>query len=227
MSLLVDAAVRRFRAGRMRRFLAAFGVNVRTRVLDVGGTPLNWLLAPIRPRVTLVNMPRAKEPLPAGFEMVFATGSVLPFPDRAFDIVFSNSVIEHIGDPAARQRFAEEVRRVGRSYWVETPNRRFPVEPHLCTPFLHFLPRRWQEWVVRRGTVWDALERPTPDRREYYIGHYLGEVRLLDAAELSHLFPEARILRERFLGMTKSLIAVHAGAPSSGRAGQETYAIPS
>jgi len=209
---LVDAAVRRFRTGRMRRFLAAFGVTAETRVLDVGGTPLNWLLAGIRPRVTLVNMPRALEPLPAGFEMVCATGCDLPFADEAFDIVFSNSVIEHIGDPAARRLFADEVRRVGKSYWVETPHRWFPVEPHLCTPFLNFLPRRWQDWIVHRGTVWDLLERPTPDRREYYIEHYLNEVRLLDAGELSRLFPEARILRERFLGVTKSLIAMHSGA---------------
>jgi hypothetical protein len=111
---LVDAAVRRFRTGRMRRFVAAFGVTRETRVLDVGGTPLNWMLAGIRPRVTLVNMPRALEPLPAGFEMVCATGCELPFAGQSFDIVFSNSVIEHIGDPAARRLFAGEVRRVGK-----------------------------------------------------------------------------------------------------------------
>ena len=208
---LVDVAVRGFRTGRMRRFLAAFSADRQTTVLDVGGTPLNWLLAGARPRVTLVNMPRALEPLPPGFDMVCATGCELPFPDGTFDIVFSNSVIEHIADPADRRRFADEIRRVGRGYWVETPNRWFPVEPHLCTPFLHFLPRRWQDWIVNRGTVWELLERPTPDRREFYIEHYLNDVRLLDAAELSRLFPGARILRERFLGMTKSLIAVQAG----------------
>lgn len=205
---LADAAVRRFRTGRMKRFLSAFGVTESTRVLDVGGTPLNWLIAGTRPRVTLLNMPRALEPLPPGFEMVCATGCELPFSSQSFDIVFSNSVIEHIADPDARRRFAEEVRRVGKSYWVETPNRWFPVEVHLWMPLLHFLPRRWQEGIVRRGTVWELMERPTPDRREFYIDHYLNDVRLLDARELRHLFPEARIVRERFLGLTKSLIAV-------------------
>jgi len=207
VSLLIDAAVRRFRADRMRRFAAAFGVSGQTRVLDVGGTPLNWLLAEVRPRVTLLNMPRAREPLPSGFEMIFASGCELPFPGRSFDVVFSNSVIEHIGDPAARRRFADEIRRVGRSFWVETPNRWFPVEPHLCTPLLHFLPRRWQEWLAWKGSVWEVLERPTPDRREFYIRHYLNDIRLLDAAELAGLFPGARIVRERFLGVTKSLVA--------------------
>ncbi len=205
---LLASVVRRFRTRRMRRFLASFGVTKQTRVLDVGGTPLNWLLADTKPAVTLVNMPRGLEPAPPGFHTVAASGCELPFPDRSFDILFSNSVIEHVRSAGERARFAEEVRRVGRSYCVQTPNRWFPVEPHLCTPFLHFLPRGVQAWIVRRITVWDWLERPSPDRREWYVGHYLNEVRLLTASELRALFPDAQILRERFLGLTKSLIAV-------------------
>jgi hypothetical protein len=209
MSLLAST-VSRFRARRMRLFFAALGITERTRVLDVGGTPLNWMLAELRPRVTLVNMPIGIERAVPGFQTVSATGCELPLADQSFDVIFSNSVIEHIRTQADRRRFAAETRRVGKGYWVQTPNRWFPVEPHLCTPFLHFLPRGWQGWIVRRWTVWDLLERPSLDRREYYIEHYLKDVRLLSASELADLFPEARIVRERFLGATKSLIAVHA-----------------
>ena len=135
-------------------------------------------------------------------------GRALPFRDQAFDVVFSNSVIEHVGDALSQQRFAREVARVGRAYWVETPNRWFPVEQHLLTPFIHWLPRRWQRALVPRFNWWRILVPLPPDRRDYYIDHYLREVRLLGPGQLSALFPEARILRERVLGIAKSLVAL-------------------
>ncbi len=217
MSLL-DTTIRRFRRRRMRLFCRTLGIDEQTRVLDVGGTALNWLLAERRPPVTLANLPMGIQPAGEGFTTVAASGCQLPFRDRSFDVVFSNSVIEHIGGEDERRRFAAEIRRVGRRYWVQTPNRRFPIEPHLWTPFLHFLPRAIQRAVARWGTVWELLERPSADRREFYVEHYLRDIRLLDAKELQRLFPEAVILRERFLGMTKSLVAVGAvsGAEATG-----------
>jgi hypothetical protein len=192
----------------MRRFARTFAVTAETRILDVGGTPFNWSLLDVHPRVTIVNMPRAREAFDVHFRSVFADGRALPFPDRSFDIVFSNSVIEHVGDPESQRQFAAEIARVGQSYWVQTPNRRFPVEPHLLTPFLHFLPARWQRRIARKFTVWSLIERPTPDRWEFYIEHYLRDIRLLDAADLRHLFPGANIVPERLGGLTKSLIAL-------------------
>ena len=152
-------------------------------------------------------MPSAREAFDAQFRSVFADGRALPFPDRSFDIVFSNSVIEHVGNFESQKQFAAEIARVGRSYWVQTPNRRFPVEPHLLTPFLHFLPARWQRSIARNFTVWALIERPTPDRWEFYIEHYLSDIRLLDTANLRRLFPDAKIVCEQFGGLTKSLIA--------------------
>lgn len=202
-----EAAVRRFRARRMQRFVAQMGVTAATRVLDVGGTPLNWSLCPVQPRVTLLNLPRAAEPLPPSFRMVFSDGCRLPFSDQSFDVVFSNSVIEHIPGEEARREFAREIRRVGKTYWVQTPSRSFPVEPHLWMPLVHWLPPCWQAAIVRRGSIWEWLERPSEDRRAYYLEHYLRDIRLLGVREMVALFPEARIVRERFLGWTKSLIA--------------------
>lgn len=194
----------------MRRFAREFQVTAETRILDVGGAPETWELLAQRPRVTLLNTPRTRDEMSRAAAWVAGDGRALPFPDGAFDIVFSNSVIEHVGDAASQRRFAAEVTRVGRRYWVQTPNRRFPVEQHLLTPFVHWLPRAWQHRIVPRFTVWTWLVRPARDRRDFYLEHYLNEVRLLDAAEMAALFPGASILRERFLGCTKSLVAVKA-----------------
>ena len=207
----IASIMRRFRERRMQEFVARFGVTSETRILDVGGTPANWLLAGVLPRVTLLNMPRGQERGDRGFTFVSGDGCLLPFPDQSFEIVFSNSVIEHVGEPYQQRRFAREIQRVGKGYWVQTPNRWFPIEPHLLTPGVHWLPRKWQRTWVTKWTVWDWVERPTPDRREYYIQHYLDDIRLLSAAELAALFPDAEILRERKLGWTKSLVAAKRG----------------
>jgi hypothetical protein len=194
----------------MQQFAREFAVTPNTRILDVGGSPETWELLAERPRVTLLNTPRTREEMSLAAGWVAGDGRSLPFPDGAFDIVFSNSVIEHVGDAASQQCFAAEVMRVGRRYWVQTPNRRFPLEQHLLTPVIHWLPRSWQRRIVPRFTVWAWLTQPTPDRRGFYLKHYLDEVRLLDAAQVARLFPGALIVRERFLGWTKSLVAMKA-----------------
>lgn len=197
-----------FRKRRMRRFARELHITAQTRVLDVGGTPETWEMLAEPPRVTLLNTPRTKAELSAAAYWVAGDGRTLPFRDGAFDVVFSNSVIEHVGDAESQRRFAREVQRVGRAYWVQTPNRRFPVEQHLLTPLVHWLPKRWQRWIVPRFTVWSLLTRPSPDRREFYLAHYLEDVRLLSAAEFAALFPGARVIRERFCAWTKSMVAV-------------------
>ena len=210
MESLLIRCVRHFRARRMRRFVRELSVTPDSTILDVGGTTLNWSLLPFRPRVVLLNTTREQRPEP-GWTFVAGDGRSLPFRGRSFDIVFSNSVIEHVGERAEQRRFAAEVARVGRRYWIQTPDRGFPVEPHLLTPFLHFLPARAQAWIARRLTVWALLVRPTPDRWQFYIEHYLRDIRLLSSRELEELFPQAQIHHERFLGMSKSLIAVTGG----------------
>ncbi len=191
----------------MRRFIREYGVTEKTRILDIGGTPDCWRLAGCSPQVVLLNMPRAKDDLSGAETWVSGDGRMLPFRDAAFDLVFSNSVIEHVGDAASQENFASEAARVGRGYWIQTPNRWFPVEQHLLTPFIHWLPKRWQRVLAPRCNVWSALSRVAPDRRDFYVRHFLSDVRLLSPAQLRRLFPEARLIRERFLGLTKSLIA--------------------
>jgi hypothetical protein len=208
-------AQKSFRLKRMTRFAAAFPLPESKRILDVGGTPEIWglLRVPATTRVVLLNMPRAdesRESAEAGLEYVHGDGCRLPFADQSFDIVFSNSVIEHVGGVEAQTRFAREVARTGRGYWVQTPNRYFPIETHLLTPFVHLLPRRWRAFIVRRFTVWQWIRRPEAEEKRFYIEHFVSDIRLLSAQDMQGLFPDAVILRERFLGVTKSVIAYRA-----------------
>jgi SAM-dependent methyltransferase len=192
----------------MAKFAKLFGVTADTRILDVGGTPANWALLGVRPRVTILNLPRAIEEDRESLTWIFADGCRLPFRDQSFDVVFSNSVIEHLGDGEKHQQYAREIARVGVRYFVQTPNRWFPVEPHLLTPLIHFLPRAWQRRWIERFTVWEWLARPRADQRAFYLEHYLRDIQLLDGRAMRRLFPDARLIRERFFGMTKSLIAM-------------------
>jgi ubiquinone/menaquinone biosynthesis C-methylase UbiE len=189
-------------------FERTFRISSGTRILDVGGSPEIWHLASVRPRLTILNLAAALGRGDPRMALVAGDGRRLPFKDGAFDIVFSNSVIEHVGTRADQKRFASEIDRVGRQYWVQTPNRRFPVELHLMLPLIHYLPKRLQRAVVERFTVWEFVARPSEAQRRFYISHFLNELNLLDAGELRALFPGARIVKERFAGLAKSLIAV-------------------
>jgi SAM-dependent methyltransferase len=215
-----------FRAGRMRRFANAFPAMGSQRVLDVGGVAETWLDAKVRPAdVVLLNMPRAdagRESVAAGFAYVDGDACRLPFADRSFDIVFSNSVIEHVGTPESQMRFADEVRRTGAGYWVQTPNRWFPIETHLLTPLVHFLPRAPRAFILRRFTVWEWIHRPDEESRRYYVEHFIRDIHLLSARDMRRLFPDAEILRERAFFFTKSLIAWR----PSGGIGPETVFPP-
>lgn len=198
----------RFRRRRMKRFEREFGIGAGTLVLDIGGTPECWNLMAARPRIVLLNLPQAIGE-PAGEELrVAGDGRLLPFRDGAFDVVFSNSAIEHVGGKSSQESFARELARVGRGYWIQTPNRWFPVEQHLPTPFIHWLPKAWQRAIVPRCNLWNALSRVTPERRRFYVHHFLRDIRLLGPREMRGLFPGARLIRERFCGIAKSLIAV-------------------
>jgi 2-polyprenyl-3-methyl-5-hydroxy-6-metoxy-1,4-benzoquinol methylase len=127
--------------------------------------------------------------------VAYGDGTCLQYADGEFPVVYSNSVLEHV--PKELQRaFADEIRRVGGRYFVQTPNRWFPIEPHYQTPFFHFLPVLVRKWLNRHVTLgW----------REK--GHW-EDVNLLTARDLRRLFPDAEIHRERLWGLTKSLMAV-------------------
>jgi SAM-dependent methyltransferase len=125
-----------------------------------------------------------------GARFIQADATQLPFADGEFDIAYSNSVVEHL-PPADRARFAAELRRVGKRWFIQTPNRGFPVEPHALLPLVHWLPRRLGRPLWRLGVSGDPYD----------------DVHLLGSRELRELFPDALIVRERLGPFTKSLVA--------------------
>ncbi len=205
--MLFHSLQRRFRARRMALLARTLGITRDTRVLDVGGTVDIWRLAPVMPRLVLLNQARARYEIGSAEAVVLGDGTRLPFADGSFDLVFSNSVIEHVGSRLEQARFASEIARVGKQYWVQTPNRYFPIEHHLWTPCVHWLPRPWQAAILKRFSVWKLVTNYDAAERDFYVQHYLNSIRLLSASDLGALFTDAIVARERFLGWTKSLIA--------------------
>lgn len=86
-------------------------------------------------------------------------GGKLPFNDLEFDIVYSNAVLEHVGSRSEQQKFIDEVQRVGKNFFITTPNRWFPVEHHTHLPFLHYLPQKYFRKFLRiKGEVFFSKE---------------------------------------------------------------------
>jgi SAM-dependent methyltransferase len=181
----------------MKRLAATARITPTTTVLDVGGSQLNWDYLPSWPELTLVNiasMPRDKD-----VREVIGDGCRLPFGDGSFELAFSNSVIEHVPDHEA---FAREIIRVGRSYYVQTPNKWFPVEPHLMTPLIHFLPTSWRYKLVRRFSVWGLIAKASQTECDDFV----SSTKLLSVRDMQRLFPGSKLEREKVLGLTKSII---------------------
>lgn len=195
-----------FRRKRMAIFQQIFKPDQNTRILDVGGMLLNWKLIGCTSPITLLNIKyyQEKKTAPPNFTYVIGDATAMEFPDNSFDLAYSNSVIEHVGTFERQKKFAKEISRVAKKLWVQTPSKWFFIEPHLLTPFVHWLPRRWQAKLLRHFTVWGILQKPTPEK----VQGFFDEIRLLDYREFSELFPDCEIRKEKFLFMTKSYIAI-------------------
>jgi hypothetical protein len=209
-NLLVDgpaSAGQRLRARRWDWFSREFPGIAAMSVIDLGGTAEAWLRAPIRPAsVHVVNL--RPEPAASTAEWIRADqGDACDLPDHIrngrYDLVFSNSVLEHVGGHAQRMRFAEAAHKLGDLHWIQTPYRYFPIEPHLLFPGFQFLPltvraelsRRWPLTHTKPGSWHEGLEA--------VIG-----VELVSRAEMSYYFPSSVIGAERVLGLPKSLVAI-------------------
>ena len=178
------------------------------KILDVGGTVSFWerMGVELRSEVEIVLLNLTEQEVPdVRMRAVVGNAAEMPmFADGEFDVVLSNSVIEHLPSLALQSQMAAEIRRVGRRYWVQTPNRRFPLEPHFLFPFFQSLPVRLRVGLLRRMDLgWHARERDPEAARED-----VTSVRLMTHRELRDLFPRSRIVVERAFRLQKSFIVI-------------------
>lgn len=191
------------------------GLRPGVSILDLGGQDGAFMMRirdRVEARITIADV--SAEALEVAKERGFSTwalkeGEPLPYGDGAFDVVFCNSVIEHVTLPkddvpdrewvaesmCSQAAFAAEIRRVGKSYFVRTPHKAFPIEAHSLLPFVGWLPHRATVAVVRFSDRHWAKRGVTVDWN------------LLGPRAMRTLFPDATLHVERWLGLPKSLIA--------------------
>jgi hypothetical protein len=190
------------RRGRMKQMVLVADLQSGMSVLDLGGTPEIWLHSFIPGlKITILNLPGnlkvAADPQQHHFDYQEGDACNLAnIPDRSFDLVFSNSVIEHVGGPERQAAFAREVRRIGKTYWVQTPAIWFPIEAHCGMPFWWFYPKFLQRRIIA------GWRRKLPDWSQM-----VAETTVLKRAKISELFPDAHLLTERVGGIPKSYSA--------------------
>ncbi|MDA8035067.1 MAG: hypothetical protein M0T71_12995 [Actinomycetota bacterium] len=193
------------RRRRYARFLATFPGLGEMRVLDLGGRPGTWLGRDVVPAaVVCVNL-EAHEAPPGPVVAVQGDACDAEAIGRLgrFDLVYSNSAIEHVGGHANRRRFADSVEVAADRFWIQTPNRYFPIEPHAVWPGFQFLPFGARRFVAARWPL-------SPLGTGGDLDDEILAIDLLSASELRHYFPQATIWRERVAGLTKSLVALRA-----------------
>jgi hypothetical protein len=202
-----------FKVWRQKRFglfLQLLKPEKSETLLDVGGNPGFWTSHP-QPvkRIDTLNVHEVPWFAAANpnhdIRVLVGDGCALAMPDKSYDIGFSNSVIEHVGSWEQQKQFASEIRRVAKFLWVQTPAYECPIEPHYMTPLIHYFPSSVQRKILRWGTLWGWIERPTRDQVNFMV----ETTRLLRKPEMQQLFPDCEIITERMLWIIpKSYIAI-------------------
>ncbi|MCU0276568.1 MAG: class I SAM-dependent methyltransferase [Acidobacteria bacterium] len=176
-------------------------------ILDIGGWQEFWEVmgfAETPHQVILLNRYAVTTRHQSISSVVGDARDLRAFADNSIDVVFSNSVIEHLGTFEDQRRMASEVRRVGRRYFIQTPSFFFPLEPHFLFPFFHWLPIRFRIFLIRKFSLGFVAKKPSREDALRTVSEY----RLLTKSEMKILFPEATILLEKIVGFTKSYIAI-------------------
>lgn len=200
----------KFRKQRFQYFEDLFHSNFKgkfpVRILDIGGMVHFWkdqsLLKSGKIEIILLNLSREDVQIKGLSSMAGDATDLSQFKDGNFDLVFSNSVIEHLYTWENQQKMAREAIRVGKKYFIQTPNRHFFLEAHYALPFAQYLPKKLTYFLLTktrlsRGSKWDQKDAQ----------QYLDEIRLLTLGEMKSLFPGAKIYKEKFFGLDKSFSA--------------------
>lgn len=195
-----------FRSKRFELFLSFINELPRPlRILDIGGTLAFWKAMGFNEEqvsITLLNL--TEQPVSGNhFLSVAGDATQLNFPNQSFDIIFSNSVIEHLFTEENQIKMAAEVQRVGKYYFIQTPNFWFPLEPHWLFPFFQFLPFSFRVWLTQHFSLGHIPKCTSKEAAQLQV----REIQLLTKAQLQTLFPTAIIYAEPLLIWNKSFVA--------------------
>ncbi len=202
-----DSLSTRLREKRFSLFLSMLSkLEYPIMILDVGGTIEYWEAMKIEKvegiSITILNTEKC-EMKNQMFTYIQGDARDLKFPNKYFDVVFSNSVIEHVGGIDEQFRMAQEITRVGKRYFIQTPDKSFFIEPHFLFPYFQFLPKEWRIWLLMNLKLgW--FKRQTSLAQAQNIAESIS---LLKKQELLSLFPGCHIFEEKIFGITKSFIA--------------------
>lgn len=203
------ARLRKKRFAYFKRMLRQYEARP-ARILDLGGTERFWVnmgLAGSRHQIVLLNLYEAACQYPNISSVVGDARSMPEFTAGEFDIVISNSVIEHLGTFENQRKMAAEIGRVGKDYFVQTPNFFFPIEPHFLFPFFQWFPRKFRVFLASNLAIGWYHRKGNRQKAEEVV----DEIRLLKKSEMWVLFPDSVIVTERFMGLSKSFIAMRTG----------------
>jgi ubiquinone/menaquinone biosynthesis C-methylase UbiE len=186
-------------------YVISLQLTDKVKILDIGGTQSYWdnmqLPSELNVQITLLNLDLEKVSDERFVSTIGDATNLKEYNDNCFDIVFSNSVIEHLFSFENQNKMANEINRVGKYYFIQTPNRYFPLEPHWLFPFFQFLPYPLKVFLTNH----------------FNLGHYpkcnnynearlrVDEVKLLSENNMKNLFPQCKIYREYFGGLVKSI----------------------
>lgn len=213
-----EFSLRARRFAHIRKLIeSALAEKDKVEILDIGGSQKYWLIGEDfinehqdRLHFTILNVEdpedeagEYKDSKLFDFTIADACDPNL-LAGRTFDIVHSNSVIEHVGDWQRVMKFADNVRRLGTRYYIQTPDFWFPYEPHFRFIGFQYLPLSVRAALLHHMKL-GFFEREGSKEKAHSL---VEDVRLLKKSEVADLFPEARIEHEKLFGVSKSLMAI-------------------
>lgn len=200
----------KFRRKRMLLFEKLFPElkNKEIKVLDLGGRSYFWTLLGYNEKenlsITILNL-NLDNNVQAYKNITSVVGdacNLKNYKSKSFEIIFSNSVIEHVGSFHNQTKMAGEIKRVGINHFIQTPNYWFPFEPHFLFFGFQYLPRILQTFLISHYNMgWFERQKDKSNANQT-----IDSVNMLSKRKLINLFPESTIINEYFLGFVKSFI---------------------
>ena len=189
------------RKARMAAFVEKMELKPGLRVIDLGGSTKLWRFVDVPLDITVLNL--ATQWIDESqygshrFTIVRGDATNAPeIPDNSYDLVFSNSCIEHVGPREKQKAFADTVRRLAPAYWVQTPSKLFPIEAHTGLPFWWYYPESVRNRII------GGWKKSVPE-----YGEFVDGTRVLPRKDIEAFFPDSKIDVEKVAGFTKSYIA--------------------